>query len=649
MSRIGILSARYCLLATAIAGALPLFAEEKLPEKFTVAFAQADKNGDGRVSLEEFSATRSSVDVANRDFRLFDLNGDGFMVVGEFSAVPNVVPGNDRGPLPDPMIALLDQVVAGLDKALGDWNEHPDAEVTSNHFITALNNRFGTNGIRFDATRADTDGNSRINRAEARRFMESQLGIRRGDGKLLRFPDGRVFNNNLFLHVDENKNDQLERNEFVERAYCPGDPVKEFESVDANRDGVVSFEEWCTVPGRGLIDPVLEFLQMDTNLDSFLSPEELKAGTADWKKNLAANVFPGFDLDHDGKLSLAEYRFTPQSNMVLNWNWPLSDTDNDGKLSFQEYQNDPASYPQFDRFQFPLLRYTYFHLFDVNADGYLDPTEYIFNVKARDELFVMNEDGTGWQPFFRFEGYLACGSVAVSPDGKSLAFDAWQKQGQSAIFVMAMEGGKPRELCSGMMPNWSKDSQFLTCSRSQPIYGVWLLEMEGDGREHLVPGWGAQWSPDGERIAFTEGRELKVLNIVTDQTQTLLTAETNPYQQIFWNMTWSPDSKRLCLKGITAEGNQEIATISTVGDKPDLKVHHSTKDNVYADFAWHPNGARIICSMHCATRGYIQLYEFNPNTSDPPVLVKGQDPARNNTDASWTPDGKRLIVVSGDF
>jgi hypothetical protein len=45
----------------------------------------------------------------------------------------------------------------------------------------------------------------------------------------------------------------------------------------------------------------------------------------------------------------------------------------------------------------------------------------------------------------------------------------------------------------------------------------------------------------------------------------------------------------------------------------------------------------------------MQLYEFNPTTDAAPVLMKGQDPKRNNTDACWTPDGKRLIVVSGDY
>ena len=113
-------------------------------------------------------------------------------------------------------------------------------------------------------------------------------------------------------------------------------------------------------------------------------------------------------------------------------------------------------------------------------------------------------------------------------------------------------------------------------------------------------------------------------------------------------MSWSPDSKRLCFKGTKGEV-QEIASVNMTGEKPDLKVHHTGKIFVGADIAWHPQGGRIICSMTCVERGVTQLYEFNPDKNDPPTLVQGQDPTRNNSDLCWTPDGKRMIVVSGDF
>lgn len=114
-------------------------------------------------------------------------------------------------------------------------------------------------------------------------------------------------------------------------------------------------------------------------------------------------------------------------------------------------------------------------------------------------------------------------------------------------------------------------------------------------------------------------------------------------------MAWSPNGKRICFKAAKADGTQLVATVNTDGNKSDLTVHHDGKIAVNADFAWHPTEDRVIYAMFCAERGFIQLYEFNPNKVAAPTLVKGQDVGRNNTDACWTPDGKRLIVISGDY
>ena len=84
-------------------------------------------------------------------------------------------------------------------------------------------------------------------------------------------------------------------------------------------------------------------------------------------------------------------------------------------------------------------------------------------------------------------------------------------------------------------------------------------------------------------------------------------------------------------------------------EKPAPKVHHSTKLNINADFAWHPAGNRIAFGMYCPERKKLQIYEIDPSKDDPPALFPGQDETRNNNDVCWTPDGEQLIVVSGDF
>ena len=618
-------------------------AQQMAEQAVSQSFASADRNRDQRLSLDEFLLKRGEANAARRDFLLFDQDADAALNLAEFSAVPTVVAAEHRGPLPDPMQAVVDQVMTALDKSLDDWHKTPKVEVDARGFLTAFSLRFQKFGMQPAEKEADPDNNQKVTREEARRFIEIQFGVRRADGKLLREPGGRVVNYMLYLHVDQNKNDKLERAEFIERSYGDASVAKEFDAADINHDDSLSFDEWCRVPGRSYVDPVTEFRQMDTNFDAYVDPHELLAGTPDWKKPLVIGVLPGCDLDRDGRLSLAEYRLTMSANMVLPWHTKLTDSDGDGTLSFAEFRFEPML--------FPLLRVLYFNRLDADSNGSLDPKEFSFTLKVPDEFFVMNADGTGWKSLFLFEGHPACGSPAVSPDGKQIAFDAWplKQQGGSAVFVMSIDGGDPRQIDTGMMPTWSKDGSQLACSRNSPKYGVWLMGLEGADHQFLAQGWGAQFSPDGSQIAFAEGTALKVYDLNTRETHTVLDGEDNPYQQIYWNSTWSPDSKRLCFKGIKADGTQEVATVQMTGDKPELKVHHSGKLFVNGDFAWHPTEDRIVFSMTCPERSKTQLYEFNPNKADPPTLVKGQDETRNNTDISWTPDGKRLIIVSGDY
>lgn len=638
------------VVATVAVGSGPSRAADEKPdakqlavETVSRAFAAADQNRDQRLSLDEFLLKRGEAKAARRDFSLFDQDADAALNLAEFSTVPTVVAAEHRGSLPDPMTAVVDQVMTALDKSLDDWHKNPKVEVDARGFLTAFSQRFQKFGMQPAEKEADPDNNQKVTREEARRFIEIQFGVRRADGKLLREPGGRVVNYMLYLHVDQNKNDKLERAEFIERSYGDASVAKEFDAANTNGDDSLSFDEWCLVPGRSFIDPVMEFRQMDTNFDAYVDPHELLAGTPDWKKSLVIGVFPGFDLNRDGQLSLAEYRLTMTANMVLPWHTQLTDSDGDGSLSFAEFKFAPML--------FPLLRVLNFNRLDADSNGRLAPSEFPFTLKVPDEFFVMNADGTGWKSLFLFEGHPACGSPAVSPDGKQIAFDAWglKQRGNSTMFIMGIDGGEPREIGSGMMPNWSKDGTKLACSRSSPKYGVWLMDLEGEDHQWLHEGWGTQFSPDGTKIAFTGSSGLQIHDLNTGETRVVLNGEANPYQQIFWNSTWSPDSTRLCLKGVKADGTQEVATVQMTGDKPELKVHHSGKLAINGDFAWHPLEDRIIFSMACPERGKTQLYEFNPNKADPPTLVKGQDETRNNTDISWTPDGKRLIIVSGDY
>ncbi len=630
------------LLSSVIVGALADDERRATQQAVVNQFAQLDHNGDKRLSMEEFQAVtpKNQVAVAQRDFRLFDVDASGTLTLDEFCTVPIVVPNAvQRGPLPDPMQGIVEMAVATLDKSFGDWNDKPDVEIDVRQFITAFVASMGNTAVRPIFREADPDQDQQVTREEARRFLEIQLGIRRSDGKLLREPNGRVINYMLYLYVDQNGNDKIERTEFLERSFSGPTAATEFDKSNTDGDDCLSFEEFSTRPGHGVLDPIMEFRQLDANLDARVDPQELLAGTPDWKQKMASSTFPAFDLDRDGTLSLDEYRLSMTANMVLPWQDHLDDQDGDGTLTFGEFKFDP-------QLQFPLLRFVNFHRLDLNGDRLLEPKEFWFKTKAPDEFFVMNADGTGWQKLFDVAEVPSLGSAAVSPDGKQLAFDGHRAKngvdGQT-ILIADLDGKNLRNLGAGMMPNWNKNGTQLTYSSD----GIRLMNADGTGSRQLCAGWGAQWSPDGQRIAYYDGLTIMAYDMGTETSAKLYDAAADGFEQIFWNMTWSPDSQRICFKG-SRKGNEEVATVFADPQRPRMKVRYSGK-SVIADFAWHPNGDRVVFCAMCAERQKFQIYEFNPDDDGVPQLLRGQDPTTANTSVCWTPDGKRLIVITGDF
>lgn len=609
------------------------------PNRYETRFNTLDTNGDRQLQVDEYVQHLPAREaILRRDFRLFDFDRSGTLALNEFMTTPLVARSEDRGQLPDPMDAFVDHAVAAMDHSFDAWDLHPEREVPAWTFVQLFISTFGSQSTRPQVDDVDENRNGSISRREARRFLEIQAGVRRNDGKLLRRPDGNVINLGLFLHVDQDRDDRIGQAEF-EKVIRSGTSFAEvIRQVDADSDDQISFDEWSTIPGRGLTSPVNEFRRLDRNLDARIDRKELADGSPKWKQQMTSCVFPGFDTDADGTLSLDEFRMTMLANPCLRWHVPVADSDGDHELTFSEFQ--------FDSSRCVLLRWLYFNRLDRNDDGVLTTDEFNFRVKTPDEFFIVNADGTGWQSLFRFETHFACGSPAVSPDGRSLLFDAWKVKPRSSPTIFRLEIGtkKPRKISSGSMPNWSPDGSQLVCSQS----GIRIMNADGwKSVEIRDRGWGAQWSPDGRTIAFTEGPVVRAYNVETKEFRTIL--GNHDYQRIYWNMTWSPNSRFICFKGEKADGSSEVVTLDVISEEPSLRVHHSTRLNVNADFAWHPLGDRIVFGMHCPERRKTQLYEFHPEKDEPPILFPGQDEDRNNTDVCWTPDGKQLIVVSGDF
>ncbi len=196
------------------------------------------------------------------------------------------------------------------------------------------------------------------------------------------------------------------------------------------------------------------------------------------------------------------------------------------------------------------------------------------------------------------------GDVAWSPDGKHIAFLAWDGGGVSASQIYAMNpyGGEVRRLTS----------------------------LPGD--KGLL-----QWLPDGQAVSYlvTGGRphllDADVHVVRLDGTETAINL---PITAIIDGAAWSPDGKQLAYGGsvATAQSGPDIYSINLDGSHNTRLTHPPNHDS--AAPAWSPDGQRIAF-LHS---GYV--YVMRADGSQQKRLVPGDGLLY------WSPDSQRISFYS---
>ncbi len=125
-------------------------------------------------------------------------------------------------------------------------------------------------------------------------------------------------------------------------------------------------------------------------------------------------------------------------------------------------------------------------------------------------VYVMNADGTGATNLTGDMGFTVRGSLAWSPDGTRIAFEARpDRRSRGEIYVMNADGTGVKNLtndpASDAAPAWSPDGTRIAFSRRYgDDWALYVMNADGSGATNLALGKApfSSWSPDGRKIAF---------------------------------------------------------------------------------------------------------------------------------------------------
>ncbi len=269
------------------------------------------------------------------------------------------------------------------------------------------------------------------------------------------------------------------------------------------------------------------------------------------------------------------------------------------------------------------------------------------------ELFTIEADGSNLIQLHQRDGWSA-GSPQWSTDGKQIAYDSWhdtETWRTSEIVIANADGNDPRYLGPGAMPSWSNNDTKITYHQYRDGSGVVIRNVDGSASRRIASGCGSpRWGPDGEAVAYVNwGTTLVVHDPILGLSRNVLETGWSPSI----GLDWSPDGRWLCFRSQRHRGSNDefdLCIVSTSGSANVPRV--LVRGSVSSHCAWSPDGRRIVISLEDKDSGPLQLYlvdVFLVESSQPleAVRIDGQDPNRWNTAPDWSPDGSKIIFVSG--
>lgn len=137
----------------------------------------------------------------------------------------------------------------------------------------------------------------------------------------------------------------------------------------------------------------------------------------------------------------------------------------------------------------------------------------IFRITARNQVCIMNADGTGFRRLTT-DNAKQHYYPSIAPDGGSVTYAAFREPNIYEIYELDLATGSVTQLTDRLGnvngPEISPDGKSITFKLSTAASNqIWLMDRDGKNQRRIpnVSGWDPTWSPDGDSILFASDIE----------------------------------------------------------------------------------------------------------------------------------------------
>ena len=208
---------------------------------------------------------------------------------------------------------------------------------------------------------------------------------------------------------------------------------------------------------------------------------------------------------------------------------------------------------------------------------------------------------------------------------------------QGGIRIMNADGSGNRVVAHGVNFDWAPDGKHLVVVR--PGFTLHVVPVDGGSTRRIGPGLQADWSPDGTRLAFVRGVAVHVIGADGKGLRRLTSPSDSARDS---EPEWSPDGRRIAWVRKFESGDNEVNRAFIMSADGTRQRRITTTADPYS-VSWSPDGRMLLCS--CWVYDNYDIVVIPADGS----RVRNLTPEyANDSDPSWSPDGKRVVFTGQD-